>query len=361
MFCKNCGSPLPDGTAVCPVCSAPVVQAQPAAPTPAPAPAFQQPAPSFQQPAPGFQKPASASSGLGGVADSIVGKTQGLPVRLIAKIALILALVSFALPFFSIGVDVDYIKKMARTGGSAMGMDIDTDDLDEIEEVEDFRWGSYSGFNAMFGHLDSTKVYGIDEDTAEEMTEEFADEVDDLASGINLSLWISFLLGAGAVAVLFISDSQQDKKSVISAGLSAGSILFLILGRIRFMSNVSFFDSEELGGFSNLVDEMMKKLFESHIRWGFALCFLFMLAGTAACVVDYLTNGKRPAFIGGSAPSQFPTSGGYPQAPVNNFQQPPVNNFQPPVNNFQQPPVNSAPPAVNPADPFNNNPQQPML
>ncbi len=213
MICNQCGSQVADGSAVCPFCGAQLTPVQPAAPAfgqPAPAPVFQQPAPApaYGQPAPSYGKP--ASGGLGGLADTIVEKTKGLPVRTIAKAALILGLISFILPFFSIGIDTDYIEGTAKKAGSLIGVDVG--DMDELDEVEDLRWGGYSGFNAMFAKLDPTKVYGIDEDDAEELGDAASEDVDDLADGINLSLWISFLCGAGAIAVRFVFDQQQAKK-----------------------------------------------------------------------------------------------------------------------------------------------------
>lgn len=69
MFCTNCGNNIPDGSAACPVCGAPVQVQQPQQPQ---QPAYQQPAyqqPAYQQPPyqqPMYQQPA-ADDGSGSV------------------------------------------------------------------------------------------------------------------------------------------------------------------------------------------------------------------------------------------------------------------------------------------------------
>ncbi|MBR3267135.1 MAG: zinc ribbon domain-containing protein [Oscillospiraceae bacterium] len=312
MFCKNCGQQIPDNSAVCPNCAAPIIPAAP-----------QQPA--FAQPAPA----GAGAAGLGGVADNIVSKTNGLPVRLIAKIALVLALLAFFLPFVSVSCNMD---EMGSYGG----------DMDEVVDelgTDDFGWGPYSGFSIMFGKLDATKYYGIPKDMQEEAEEEMDDEMSfmkgddsDLGDGINIWMWLSFLCGVGGVVMLFVFESKPNKMSHVCAGLAAGGALFVLIGRITFLSNTKLDSVSSMGDF-----------FETHTKWGFFLCLLFFLAGAAACAVDFLANGKRPAFLAGN--SQQPTAGGgYPQAPFNSV----------------QPPVNAAPPAGNQFNNFNN-PQQPML
>jgi len=331
MFCKSCGSMVPDGTAVCPTCSAPITPSQPAAP------AFQQPAP-----APAFgQAPAPAlSSGSNAIAE----KTKGLPVRLIAKISMILALVAFFLPFVSVSCNMDEMGSYSS----------EFENVSEELGTDDFGWGPYSGFNIMFGKLDGTKYYGIPEDMQEEAEEEMDDEMpsslfgddDDgnLGDGINFWMLLSFLCGAGTIAMLFVFENKQDKKSLICVCVGAAGLLFLLLGRLTFISNTKLAEVSAFGDF-----------FVSHTKWGFLLCMLFFIVGTAACALDHLATGKRPAFLGGSG-TPYPTSGGgYPMNPP----QQPMNSFpQAPANNFGQP-VNPAPPAVNPADPFAQ-PQQPV-
>ncbi|MBR6106971.1 MAG: zinc ribbon domain-containing protein [Oscillospiraceae bacterium] len=339
MFCKFCGQQVPDGSAVCPVCGAPLA----AAPAPAaPQQTFgqqtsygqQQTSYGQQQTSYGQQQayvqpaPASVSSGLSGDLSGAAGGR--LPFRLIAKIALLLALVAFCFPFVTVSCDLN---KLAALGGLMGGMS--AEDADEMEEAakflnsDGFGWGPYNGFSIMFGKLDARKIYGIPDSMKDEFDEGFeegfkkglaestgSDTSDvsmdqaDFGNGINIWMLLSFLCGGAAVAMLFVFEKKPNKMSHVCAGLGAGGAAFLLIGRIAFIS------CTKLNMFASYGDYL-----KSHTKWGFFLCLLFFLAGAGACVMDFLSH-KR------SSPASF-TGGGYPQMPGGGY--PPAQN---PVNQF---------------------------
>ena len=100
MFCKNCGSTIPDGSAVCPFCSSPQ---EPAAPQQPAQPEYQQP--QYQQPAQpdyqqnAYQQPAYQQP----VAPAPQGKSEASTAKTLGIVAIITAFICTPLVAFICG------------------------------------------------------------------------------------------------------------------------------------------------------------------------------------------------------------------------------------------------------------------
>ena len=232
MYCKHCGAQIPDGSETCTSCG-------------------------------GDLKPKNAPLSAGGasvkeIADSVTDiaaqKTSNLPLRLIAKVCVLIALVAFFLPFVSVSCTQEK----------------------SIEE-------KYSGFRMMFS------IEKKDDDVAKNA---------DSDPKPNIFLLVAF---AGGVATAVILFRKSDKKSLKTASIiSAVSAAALLLFRMTFRS---YYD----------IPEQYSEYIKVKTKFGLILCILLMLATAAACFLE-LKNAK-PA-VGITEPPTAPPAPPADQPPV---------------------------------------------
>lgn len=210
MFCKHCGTQIPDGSETCPSCGGALTNSA------APAGASQ------------AANNANAGAAVKELADTFtdiaVEKTAGLPLALIAKVCVLIALVAFFLPFISVSCTQD-------------------------KSVKE----SYSGFRLMLSieKKDDSVASNSESDPKP-----------------NVFLIAAFAGGAAAAVIIF--RKKNIKLAAIISGISA---LVLILFRMTFRSYYDF-PSE------------YAKYIKVKTKFGLLLCILMMLATAAACFLE---------------------------------------------------------------------------
>lgn len=210
MFCKHCGTQIPDGSETCPSCGGALTNSA------APAEASQ------------AANNANAGAAVKELADTFTGiaveKTAGLPLALIAKVCVLIALVAFFLPFISVSCTQD-------------------------KSVKE----SYSGFRLMLSieKKDDSVASNSESDPKP-----------------NVFLIAAFAGGAAAAVIIF--RKKNIKLAAIISGISA---LVLILFRMTFRSYYDF-PSE------------YAKYIKVKTKFGLLLCILMMLATAAACFLE---------------------------------------------------------------------------
>lgn len=210
MFCKHCGTQIPDGSETCPSCGGALTNSA------APAGASQ------------AANNANAGAAVKELADTFTGiaaeKTAGLPLALIAKVCVLIALVAFFLPFISVSCTQD-------------------------KSVKE----SYSGFRLMLSieKKDDSVASNSESDPKP-----------------NVFLIAAFAGGAAAAVIIF--RKKNIKLAAIISGISA---LVLILFRMTFRSYYDF-PSE------------YAKYIKVKTKFGLLLCILMMLATAAACFLE---------------------------------------------------------------------------
>ena len=209
MYCRHCGTEIPEGTNTCPSCgkdTSPVRAASiPAA-----------------DPKELVQKAATAAAPL--------------PLAMIARIAVIAALLCFFLPFVMVSCNGD--KSVSA---------------------------SYSGFEMI------TKI-GADDD---ELLSQ-----DSSKAKSNIFVFGAFACGVVSAVFMFVKKDKQK----LAAALSAISAAALLVFRMTFRMYYGLNDSE------------YKKYIDVKTRFGLILCILFFLAAAAACLMETM-NAQAPAAI----------------------------------------------------------------
>ncbi len=210
MFCKHCGTQIPDGSETCPSCGGALTNSA------APAGASQ------------AANNANAGAAVKELADTFTGiaveKTAGLPLALIAKVCVLIALLAFFLPFISVSCTQD-------------------------KSVKE----SYSGFRLMLSleKKDDSVASNSESDPKP-----------------NVFLIAAFAGGAAAAVIIF--RKKNIKLAAIISGISA---LVLLLFRMSFRSYYDF-PSE------------YAKYIKVKTKFGLLLCILMMLATAAACFLE---------------------------------------------------------------------------
>ncbi|MBP5579219.1 MAG: zinc ribbon domain-containing protein [Ruminococcus sp.] len=244
MYCKHCGAQIPDGSETCTSCG-------------------------------GDLKPKTATLSAGGasvkelagsVTDIAAQKTSGLPLVLIAKVCVLVALIAFFLPFVSVSCTKDK----------------------SIKE-------NYSGFRMTFG------IEKKDDDIAKNA---------DSDSKPNVFLLAAFAGGIAVTVVLFRNDNKKSLKtaSIVSAASAAALLLF----RMTFRS---YYD----------IPKEYAEYIKVNTKFGLILSILMMLVTAAACYLG-IANAKTVNI--GAAPSAPPSVSPAPPAPTSAPPEPPAQ--QPP-------------------------------
>lgn len=212
MFCKHCGTQIPDGSEKCPSCGGDLTNKA-------------------------ASQTALNGSSVKEIADSVTSiaaeKTAGLPLTLIAKVCILVALVAFFLPFVSVSCTQE--KSMTE---------------------------SYSGFRLMLN---------IDKDD-DKLTEQ-----SDKDQKANIFLLLAFAGGVATAVFLFYKKNLK-----LASMISGASALLLLLFRITFRSYY---------GFSDIPDNYAKYL-DVDTKFGLVLCILMMLATAAACFLERKNTGS---------------------------------------------------------------------
>ncbi len=243
MFCKHCGTQIPDGSETCPSCGGALTQN--AASQAKAAPQAENAAPTAG--APQAANTANAGAAVKELADTFTGiaaeKTAGLPLALIAKVCVLIALLAFFLPFISVSCTQD-------------------------KSVKE----SYSGVRLMTGidKSDDSLSKGSGQDSDHEP---------------NIFLIAAFAGGVATAVIIF--RKKNIKLAAIISGISA---LVLILFRMTFRSYYDF-PSE------------YAKYIKVKTKFGLLLCILMMLATAAACFLETKNAQKT---VGTSEPPALP-------------------------------------------------------
>lgn len=211
MYCKHCGQQIPDGADFCPLCG-------------------------------GMQNDMTLAASRSGIA--------GISRRLIAKIALALALVCFFLPFMAVSC-------------SSEGTTVFSKD--------------YTGFQLM------TSMEGDSDDSSEDET--VSEKEGDAKP--NIYAIASFALGIGALVLLLLG-----KRSRISGVISAVSgVLLVVLGAsFRSYYDLNSLDlSNSSGGDSLFGSSKMSDLsamISVDVKYGLILAVVFFAAAAVCCFLD---------------------------------------------------------------------------
>lgn len=241
MFCKQCGTQLPDGSTFCTKCGTQLTDARSAPAAAAPAAA------------------APAAAGAAAAPRTIAG----IPLRTVAKIGAILAMVAFLLPFITISC----------TYGGVSSKDSSA---------------TYSGFSLLIGREGSE---------AQKYVKEYG-----FSTSLNFFLVAAFACAAATCALLF-SEIRTKIAALISA---AGAVMLLFF---RFFFRIHY----------NLNGSQVKEYIKVKGRFGLYLCILILLATAAACFFDdaaelKLPNGKTLLPASTTLPP-FIQQGGQPVVP----------------------------------------------
>ena len=208
MYCRHCGREIPDGAEFCPLCG-------------------------------GLQNDGGFSASRGGIA--------GISKRLIAKIALALALVCFALPFMAVSCSSEGTTVFSK---------------------------EYSGFQLMTS-LGEASDAGEDETAAEKEKD----------AKPNIYAIVSFALGVTALVLLLIG-----KRSRICGVLSGvfGAALIALAATFRSYYNLdsgfantggnSLFDSADMSKISDMISV--------DVKYGLIAAVLLFAAAAVCCFLD---------------------------------------------------------------------------
>ena len=234
MFCKHCGTQIPDGSEICPSCGGALTKnAAPKAEVTVQAANPQDGGAPLQKS--NVDNTANAGASVKELADSVTGlavrKTAGMPLVLIAKVCVLVALLAFFLPFVSVSCTQDK----------------------SIKE-------NYSGVRLM---LSIEKK----DDSVMSNSESKSDPKP------NIFLIAAF--GGGIAAAVIIFNKKNLKIASIVSGISA---LVLLLFRLSFRSYYDF-------------PKEYAKYIKVKTKFGLLLCILMMLVTAAACYLE-LKNAK---------------------------------------------------------------------
>ena len=214
MFCMKCGKEIPNESTVCPECGAQTAPPQ----TPPPA--------------------ANATAGAASTISNAVAAFSALSKRTIAKIAVVIALVAFFLPFVTVSCN----------GGGK--------DLKE----------TYSGFSLMTG------MSSDDDEIASQSKDDG-----------KTNIW---LFGSAGTAVAALVVLCLKKKSKIAAICNAVSLGCLALFRLTFK------------GYYDIKGSDYEKYIDVDFRFGLTICALFLIISLIYCLISHTeeqsNSGKTP-------------------------------------------------------------------
>lgn len=226
MFCPKCGATIPDASRFCERCGATITANSAAAPNP------------------GAPQTTVMPAGASAAAQAETETPKAKNMRLVAKIALVIALLAFFMPFVTISCDYN----------------------GKQEEIE-----TYSGMELIVG-----KDYEDDDDDDR-----------DYKNKANPYLTLGFLV---TIAALVLAIKKQKTIPFVLSGISA---LLLIIYQASFKSFYDF-DGMEYG-----------KYITTDVKGGFVLCLLMLIASTVLLLLADMD--KSPA-LPPPAPAKIPVN-----------------------------------------------------
>ncbi|WP_295092833.1 zinc ribbon domain-containing protein [Ruminococcus sp.] len=252
MFCKHCGTQIPDGSETCPSCGGALTKnVIPKTEAPVQAEVSQTGDP------PQPNNTANAGASVKELADSVTGlavqKTAGMPLALIAKVCVLVAILAFFLPFVSVSCTQDK----------------------SIKE-------NYSGVRLMFS---------IEKKDDSVMSNSESD------SDPKPNIFLIAAFGGGIAAAVIIFKKKNLKLASIISGVCA---LVLLLFRVSFRSYYDF-------------PKEYAKYIKVKSKFGLLLCLLMFLVTAAACFLE-LKNTKTA--VSGAEPPLAPPTPPSEQPPV---------------------------------------------
>ena len=216
MYCRHCRAMIPDGSDFCPTCGG----------------------------AQNDTPPVSAGYGMN-QSGSFTGTAVGISKRLIAKIALALALVCFALPFMAVSCTSNGTKMFEK---------------------------EYSGFQLM------TTLGGDDESDDESVTEKQDD------AKPNIYAIVSFALGVAALVMLVLG--KRSKLCGLFSGISG---LALVACAATFRSYYGL-DALDTGGTDSLLGSAdlskMSDMISVDVKFGLIAAVILFIIAAICCFID---------------------------------------------------------------------------
>ena len=263
MFCSNCGSNIPDGSAHCSQCGAPTGAAQ------KPVIGNEPIGNTFSNVYQAMTNPDQPMVPVqGGGTAALVDTMRAVPARLIAKIAFLVALVCFAFPFMSVSCDASAIGSLAnQEAGGDYSFEI-----------------VYKGYNLIFPSTISEKNVKTGSGFNQKKTTSTTNTKsgDDYGSDEKSNPWliITVICCAAGAVVLFI---RKDKLfSAIASCLGLIAFICLLVFKGTFVSRYFTSDNVNMQGAANYL--------QVNTKFGFVLCLISIILALIASVISWITD-----------------------------------------------------------------------
>lgn len=230
---------------------------------------YQQPAQqSYQQPM--YNQPAAASAG-GGLS-SVTNMLQGIPLRLIAKIAFLLALVCFLFPFVSVSCDTSTLAAMSGEDSANMEFEIE-----------------YKGYNLIFPSTISAKnlktsdddingeLENIEEEAEEDGGEEYGSEEES-----NIWLILTAICCIAGCVIMFLKINKL--LPLISAGCALFGTISLFIFKSGFRDRYLKSDLTEMEGMD------ISSYLKVNFKFGFILCLIMVIIALISSALTFFSE-----------------------------------------------------------------------
>jgi len=254
MICPFCGKDIPNGSSMCPECSCSIPPQSPIRSSIS-------------------TTSSGGNSGIAGIAD----KLKGIPARLVAKIAFLIAILCFVFPFVTISCDAS----------DAVNSFSDTEDEYSFEVT-------YKGYNFIFPSTideDNAKVSsGWDNNSSsssydDDESSSSSDSDDNGSRDVSKEDPDKRLIGVVICCIvgctlLFIK--KFDWMPAVSAVLSFAGII--LLSRFKSTFADKYLEMDGASGFS------IENFLDIDFRFGYSLCMLFLIISLIASAITFLTE-----------------------------------------------------------------------
>ena len=240
MYCKKCGNNILDNCTQCPYCGE-----------------------SFSQ------SPIMPGTFQSGVvqSESVLGKTagalKGIPVRIIAKLLFLAAILCFAFPFTTVSCS-----------GGNMYKEYSQDNNDYNLSV------TYKGYNFIFPSTidDDNKSLGSG---FSEMSGSYGDEDNDDfdASDEDTNGWLVAVVVSCAVGIVLLFIKKQNWAPIAAAVCSLFGIVCLLIFKSNFTERYLNLDKDT---------QILDSLLDIKYRYGFILCMLCIILSLIASLLVWI-------------------------------------------------------------------------
>ncbi len=263
MYCPNCGKNIQDGLSMCPECS------------------FSIPP---QRPIGSVISMTSASSRTG-----LIEKLKMIPARLVAKIALLAAILCFAFPFVTISCDASEFANSFNETDDDYSMEITYKGYNFIfpSTIDEDNADLGSGFSnsSSSSDYDDDYDYDYDDDYESSSSDDKKDDDSRDARDEKPNGWLIAVVICCAVGCVLLFIKLSDWLPAVSAALSLAGIICLSLFKSNFVERYLEEDGSGSMSIENFID--------IDYRFGYHLCMLFMIIGLIACAITFLTDKFR--------------------------------------------------------------------